>query len=372
MMTVKRAIMRSAILIACLTISCTKEGTYPVTVRRVSDRVIVLSCMKVNVTAIKGDRGLVIIDTNRSAAIMSEIMSRIEKEFHTKKILYVINTHGDRDHASGNQNFPDSIVVGHENCPEYMRQTRKLTADDPDANYVLTPPKRTFRDSLILDAGGTAIYLNYSGNAHTNNDIFVFVPSEKVLLIGDLFRQNSLFFGVNQLNDIPRIIGLLGRFLADSGRIGYVIPGHGVEILTVKDLADIKETIEKEYGEIKHKRSAALTLSKLLKDNDAGAAEIKFETFRQKKDTGAYYLEDEFALVGRHLLWKGVMDKAIAAFQVTARQYPGSALAFDDLAEAFRRRGNVDSAVVNYERSLKIYPDNLPAREILKTLRPSR
>jgi glyoxylase-like metal-dependent hydrolase (beta-lactamase superfamily II) len=363
-----------AVVVYCLlhVMSCTSSARYPLKVRRISDRVIVISCMKVNVTAVRGNRGLVIIDTNRSPAIMKEIWSRIEKEFHSNKVLRVINTHGHWDHTSGNQNFPGSIIVGQENCPEFMRQTRKMVADDQNKEFILTPPARTFRDSATFDAGGIGIRMYYAGNAHTNNDIFVFIPSEKVLLIGDLFGQNSLSFKVNRLNDIPRIIGLLGQFVADSGQIGYVIPGHGDEILTVKDLADTKDALEKEYGELEQKRSAALILSELLKDNEAGAAVIKYEALRKEMDPNYYCREDEFALVGRHLLWKGEMEKAIVAFQVTARQYPESALAFLDLAEAFFTRGDVDSATVNYERSLKLYPDNKPAREILNKLRSSR
>jgi glyoxylase-like metal-dependent hydrolase (beta-lactamase superfamily II) len=303
---------------------------------------------------------------------MKKIWNRIEKEFRSNKVLRVINTHGHRDHASGNQNFPGSIIVGQENGPEFMRRTTGLTAEDNPGGYVLTPPARTFPDSATFDAGGVGIRMYYTGNAHTNNDIFIYIPSEKVLLVGDLFRRNALSFEVNRLNDIPRIIGLLDQFIADSARIGHVIPGHGEEILTVKDLVETRAAIEKEYGELPQKRSAALILSELLKDNDAGNAVNKFDAFIKDKDTNCYFLEDEFSLVGRHLLWKGEMDKSVAAFQVAARRYPGSALAFDDLAEAFLRRGDLDSAAVNYERSLKIFPDNKNAREILDKLRSYR
>jgi len=372
LIVIKRAIRAAAVLCLLHVMSCASSERYPLKVRRVSDRVIVISCLKVNVTAVRGDRGLVIIDTNRSPATMREIWSRIEKEFRSNKVLRVINTHGHPDHTSGNQLFPNSIIVGHENCPEFMRRTASLTAEDNNGGYVLTPPARTFSDSATFDAGGVVIRMYYAGNAHTNNDIFVYIPSEKVLLIGDLFRRNTLSFEVNRLNDIPRIIGLLDKFITDAGRIEYVIPGHGEEILTVKDLVETRAALEKEYGELEQKRSAALTLSELLKDNDAGTALREFEAFRRSKDAECYFLEDEFSLVGRHLLWKGEMDKAIAAFQVTARRYPGSALAYLDLAEAFLRRGDVDSAVFNYERSLKIFPDNKPAIAILDKLRSSR
>jgi cyclase len=303
---------------------------------------------------------------------MKLIWSRIEKEFHSNKILRVINTHGHWDHTSGNQIFPSSIVVGQENCPEFMRRTSQLFADEQDKGFVLTPPTRTFRDSAIFDAGGAIIRMYYSGNAHTNNDIFVYIPSEKVLLVGDLFGKNSLSFEVNRLNDIPRIIGLLDKFSKEGKRIESVIPGHGDDVLTIKDLVETKMDLEKKYAEYDQRRSAALTLSELLENNDAAQAVNEFDAFRKSQDTNRYFLESEFSLVGRHLLWKGETDKAICAYQVTARQFPGSALVFLDLAEVFLSRGDVDSAVANYERSIRIYPDHRKAREILKMLRKGK
>ncbi len=368
----KRAVLVIAVSCLLFIISCSAPASKRLTVRRISDRVIVISCMDVNVTAIKGDSGLVIIDTDRSPSVMRKIMNRLRKEFNADKVYRVINTHGDADHTSGNQLFPDSIIIGQENGPEYMRQNqalaRILKKQPGHGKSILTAPGVTFRDSFTVDAGGVVLRLYYAGPAHTNNDIFVHIPQEKTLLVGDLFYQHGWSFEVNRLNDIPRIINLLDRFIADSGHIEYVIPGHGDEF-AFKNMLEIRDMLNNEDERLRSRRSAALVLSELLEDNSAAAALAKFEEFRRKNDPNYYMLKDEFALVGRHLLWQGELDKAIAAFQVLARQYPESVIAFDDLAGTFLRRGDIDSAIANYEQSLKIYPANRKTREILKMLR---
>lgn len=110
-----------------LVLSCSAPGPDPVSVHRLTDRMIVLACMETNVTAVRTDSGLVIVDTHRSPSAMSLILTRIKKEFHADRMFRVINTHGDADHTSGNQLFPESNIVGQEKCPEYMRQNSAMT-----------------------------------------------------------------------------------------------------------------------------------------------------------------------------------------------------------------------------------------------------
>jgi len=76
--------------------------------------VIVLDCLSVNVTAIASDSGIVVIDTNRSYGVMQRLRRVIEEEFGRKDFIYVVNTHGDPDHSSGNQVFPSVPLVAHQ------------------------------------------------------------------------------------------------------------------------------------------------------------------------------------------------------------------------------------------------------------------
>ena len=104
-------------------ISCHKEFVYPIAAKRVNEWLMTYDCLDVKVTAIKSEKGLIIIDTEHCPVIMSEIKKRMEKDFDCSTYWYVINTHGHWDHASGNQVFPESILVGHEKCPKFMERS---------------------------------------------------------------------------------------------------------------------------------------------------------------------------------------------------------------------------------------------------------
>ena len=90
----------------CVALSCPKDFEYPITANRISDRIMTYECLDVKVTAVKSEKGLIIIDTEHCPAFMSEIRKHIEKDLNCSTYLYVINTHGHWDHASGNQVFP--------------------------------------------------------------------------------------------------------------------------------------------------------------------------------------------------------------------------------------------------------------------------
>ncbi|MDH4223920.1 MAG: MBL fold metallo-hydrolase, partial [candidate division Zixibacteria bacterium] len=220
-------------ILFCFTVSCQQQPDISINIKRMNDRVVVFECLDANITAIAGSKGLAIVDTHRAPSIMLELKKLFEKEFAGKKILYVINTHGHWDHCSGNRIFPASILVGHENCREYIQrnpanslqnicsikshlnelkeQLKSLDGKSQQASelyskiagwekvfkdlrkgYVITPPSIVFRDSLSLDLGGLILKLIYcGGNAHTDNDIFVCIPEEQILLSGDIFTWHQ-------------------------------------------------------------------------------------------------------------------------------------------------------------------------------------
>lgn len=222
-------------------------------------RVLVLDCMDVNVVVVAGHSGVVVIDTGRSPGLMRGMAAAIEREFGRRDVRYVINTHGHADHCSGNQVFPQATIVAHEACPEFMKHNRAdalrtrlslgrrlaraepggdspgLTAAEAAENrarrtvladlqdgYVLTPPTRTFGDRLTLALGDLDLELYFAGAAHTNNDILVYVPQEKLLLAGDLFcAAGTLCFTVDPLVDARRLAAELARLLDSAAIASY-------------------------------------------------------------------------------------------------------------------------------------------------------
>jgi tetratricopeptide (TPR) repeat protein len=60
---------------------------------------------------------------------------------------------------------------------------------------------------------------------------------------------------------------------------------------------------------------------------------------------------------------------AIDIFKINAERFPGSANAFDSLAEAYKLNGLKNLAIKNYEKSLELNSNNTNAVEMIKILR---
>ena len=65
----------------------------------------------------------------------------------------------------------------------------------------------------------------------------------------------------------------------------------------------------------------------------------------------------------------GEVDKAILLFLYNTELYPGSSNAFDGLADAYNKAGKKELAIKNYEKALKINPENKSSFEALNKLK---
>jgi len=73
--------------------------------------------------------------------------------------------------------------------------------------------------------------------------------------------------------------------------------------------------------------------------------------------------------LGYALLGEGKLDAASAVFRLNVEFFPDSANAFDSLAESYLKRGEKELAMVHYEKSLQLDPDNKNALEKVRALR---
>lgn len=79
--------------------------------------------------------------------------------------------------------------------------------------------------------------------------------------------------------------------------------------------------------------------------------------------------EGVFNWLGYHFLyWWGREDEALDVFKMNVCLFPKSANAYDSLGEAYLNRGDVESAVHCYKKSLELDPENTHAAEQLKRL----
>ena len=92
------------------------------------------------------------------------------------------------------------------------------------------------------------------------------------------------------------------------------------------------------------------------------------ELYKTKRDE-YNFKESQLNSLGYRLLNANMKKRALAMFKLNAEMYPKSANVYDSLGEFYMLTGNKKLAIENYEKSLKLNPDNKRAEEMLKKLK---
>lgn len=196
---------------------------------------------KVNCNAaiiVLGDSVLV-VDTHSKPSAARALIEQIKK-LTPKPVKFVVNTHFHWDHYQGNEAYPSSWPAGVEiisseatrtnierigiprikneivNMPQEIAGLKKdlekaSTAEQKNAiqenihqaeayfaelkSMQVTLPTMTFDRSLILRRGGRTVEILWLGRAHTDGDVFVYLPNEKVIVTGDALHGWTPFMG---------------------------------------------------------------------------------------------------------------------------------------------------------------------------------
>jgi glyoxylase-like metal-dependent hydrolase (beta-lactamase superfamily II) len=198
---------------------------------------------------------------------------------------YVINSHWHIDHVRGNQVFQEASILsssetrkmlitkGKENAElvyagakSQIAVMKRLLANGTKSERMsarigisfyegileghpvlqITPPDVTFDGNLALYGQNRTVELKQFKNAHSESDIALFLPDEKILFCGDL-----CYIGWHPCIDMGDAVNLI-NVLDELIRLGpkIVVPAHGPPG-SVKDLEMMKEYIQTLMGLVK-------------------------------------------------------------------------------------------------------------------------
>ncbi|MHC4559159.1 MAG: MBL fold metallo-hydrolase [Planctomycetota bacterium] len=318
--------------ILCLFMSGLGRGSAEfVRIEKLSDRVIIgywLGTGRMNIVAVKSEKGLVIIDTAMSPRIMAPIKERLEKELGCDDWAYVINTHAHIHHAGGNCLFKDAVVIGHDNLPDDMEwliwrqsdetskrkvldnnartirnlqallpqvannrlQTRRIQGEikfyqlntkDVEEGFEIVKPTVTFSDKHTLDLGDLQLELVYFGKGHSLSDILIYIPQEGLLVTGAIVYLRRHLPGITeraQLKDVHRYIAVLDEFLEEGVKIDHVVASHS-RPLKRNDLKHVRDYYKTMLDGIRAAQQEGLTLEQA---KEHFAVQKKFPFFFQR------------------------------------------------------------------------------------------
>jgi cyclase len=226
-----------------------------------------------NSVFVVSDRDVVVVDTNVSPESARATIGALRK-ITDKPVSHVVNTHWHDDHIAGNQVYRDAFpgvrFVGHvrtrgelettgaanrkssvEAGPGFAKLLRKLVADGKSlAGGAITDEERdayasdaslveryfvdaptldvVFPDvavdgALVLERGGRTIEIRHLGRGHTASDLVVWLPQERVAIVGDLVSWPVPLVGTT--SHPADFAGALDALLALQP--SAFVPGHG-------------------------------------------------------------------------------------------------------------------------------------------------
>lgn len=183
--------------------------------------------------------GAVFID---SAQILTYLLDTIEFARSRGDIKYLINTEPHIDHIFGNHWFAGVCpVIAHEKINKdfflvpgtmdgYDYSVDVLTRQDPKGlehmpsreKYIVNRPQITFSEHMTLKVGEHTFML-YHTPGHSDSQIAVYVPEERVVFVGDtVFSDCQLWLHSANIEELLKSLEFIHTLDVD-----YVIPGHG-------------------------------------------------------------------------------------------------------------------------------------------------
>lgn len=131
--------------------------------------------------------------------------------------------------------------------------------------------------------------------------------------------------------------------------------------------AKIKFKKERKFASPRPPLTEAEFLNYLYAEGAAKAAQL-YQSWQAKFPKAQIFQEATLNQVGYNRLYRGEADEAIGIFKLNVEAFPGSANAYDSLAEAYALAGDVEQAKANYKKSLERDPNNENAKAQLKRL----
>ena len=162
-----------------------------------------------------GDNAVVVIDTKMMGS--SEDLYKLAKEKAGQKPIVVINTHYHGDHIKGNKFFKGSRIYIGSYEKEFLQNN--IDAENQPTDFV--------KDSLLIDLGNEKVHLYNLGQAHTFNDLVVYLSNHNVLFTGDLiFNRVNPVLKEESGAKVSKWIHVLDTILSRWGN-SIIVPGHG-------------------------------------------------------------------------------------------------------------------------------------------------
>lgn len=176
--------------------------------------------------------GVVVVDSQMNPELAQGMLAEIRK-VTDKPLLYLINTHFHGDHVFADHVFTGvKAIIAHEYTKQVLAERgdsllnefKKFVGEEASQGIRITLPTQTIKaEKTLLEVKGQTIELLYLGKGHTDGDIVVYLPKERIAFTGDLVYVERLPW----LADADTREWLITLKKLKALNIDTMVPGHG-------------------------------------------------------------------------------------------------------------------------------------------------
>jgi glyoxylase-like metal-dependent hydrolase (beta-lactamase superfamily II) len=225
------------------------------------------------------DSDVLLVDSHITPAAATRLLDEL-KTLTDNPVRYVANTHWHFDHAHGNQIYPPEVeIIGHEATRAVMvaggsisgRSYESFIGTLPDRiaameatldtmtdaaaraefeaalerqrvyyaqtqEVIPVAPNTTLSERLTLHKGDREIRFLFFGRGHTEGDVVVYLPNERVLITGDLITAGVPYMGDGFVEDWIETLEHLKSLDFD-----WIVPGHGMPFQDPDRVGDLQD-----------------------------------------------------------------------------------------------------------------------------------
>jgi len=220
-----------------------------------------------NIVVFSGTDGAVVFDTGFSTRAIPEL-KRLIAGWSAPGITYVVNTHAHGDHVAGNAMAPS---------PQAVITAASLAAGHPGLSITREAEPLKGRSGRTLPApyawrtGGSDIKLVPSPGLHSDADLIVYFPAERVVDMGDLLLSES----VPAVEDIAGYLAFLDDVLDVFPPETTFISGHGRD-LDAAGVRAYRDALTEMIGIIRTGLAAGRTAQQMVDDDVLKAYKARF------------------------------------------------------------------------------------------------
>ncbi len=266
-----------------------RREAQPVRFKKISDRLFEISGGRgAGGGAYIGDNGVLVIDAKMGKKSVDNVTDGI-KRITDKPIKYLVNTHSDGDHVTGNRYFPASVAfISHQNCRKEFFHPRRDGTPSEWNKPELAPfvPSITFRDRMDIYLGSKKVELWYFGVGHTTGDTVVYFPEEKTAFIGDqifLTRPQLIhsYKGGNSFEHVETLTKMLQAIDAEEFCSGH---SEMTDRKGVRNHIDQMKRRQEQVAALIQERKSIEEIKSEFNENEARLIETIYNEIRKRSE----------------------------------------------------------------------------------------